>query len=69
MAERVGGKWLFGVGVLCTAILTLLTPLAARWGYAALITLRILEGLGEVSTAIHRFKKNSVIRIMLILVV
>lgn len=48
MAEVFGGKWLFGLGVLCTAILTLLTPLAARWGYAALIVLRILEGLGEV---------------------
>lgn len=48
LAERFGGKWLFGLGVLCTAILTLLTPVAARWGVGALITVRVLEGLGEV---------------------
>ena len=29
LAEIVGGKWLMGVGVLITAIFTLLTPLAA----------------------------------------
>lgn len=47
MAELFGGKWLFGIGVLCTSVLTLLTPIAARWGVGALIVLRVLEGLGE----------------------
>ncbi|GBM03518.1 Sialin [Araneus ventricosus] len=47
MAEIFGGKWLFGLGVLCTSILTLLTPLAARWSVTALIVLRVLEGFGE----------------------
>uniref|UniRef100_A0A061QHU6 Sialin n=1 Tax=Cupiennius salei TaxID=6928 RepID=A0A061QHU6_CUPSA len=47
MAEMFGGKWLFGIGVLCTAVLTLLTPLAAKTGYGTLIALRVLEGLGE----------------------
>ncbi|XP_054722553.1 sialin-like [Uloborus diversus] len=47
LAERFGGKWLFGGGVLCTSLLTLLTPLAARAGVAPLIALRVLEGLGE----------------------
>jgi ACS family sodium-dependent inorganic phosphate cotransporter-like MFS transporter 5 len=37
----------FGIGVLCTSVLTLLTPLAARWHVNALIALRILEGIGE----------------------
>lgn len=46
--NRFGGKKLFGFGVLCTAVLTLLTPLAADMGVPALVTLRILEGLGEV---------------------
>ncbi|XP_071942007.1 sialin-like [Antedon mediterranea] len=43
----IGGKHLFGVGVLCTTIFTLLTPLAARAGVSYLISLRILEGVGE----------------------
>ncbi|GFY47713.1 hypothetical protein TNIN_205181 [Trichonephila inaurata madagascariensis] len=47
IAEVFGGKWLFGLGVLCTSILTLLTPVAAEWGVWALIILRICEGLGE----------------------
>ncbi|KAG8179636.1 hypothetical protein JTE90_007366 [Oedothorax gibbosus] len=48
LAERGGGKWLFGGGVLATSLLTLLTPAAAHWGGAsALVALRVLEGLGE----------------------
>ncbi|XP_076371083.1 putative inorganic phosphate cotransporter isoform X2 [Tachypleus tridentatus] len=47
IAEKVGGKWLFGLGVLCTAILTLLTPLAARLSMISFIAVRVLEGLGE----------------------
>ncbi|XP_054720122.1 putative inorganic phosphate cotransporter [Uloborus diversus] len=46
-AEKWGAKWLFGIGVLVTAIFTLLTPLAARWNVYALIAARIMEGLGE----------------------
>lgn len=48
LAEVFGGKKLFGFGVLCTAILTLLTPLAARWNLYVFIALRVIEGIGEV---------------------
>ena len=51
LAGRVGGKQLFGLGVFCTAVLTLLTPLAANQSLYALIGLRVLEGLGEVRRA------------------
>ena len=44
-----GGKWPYGLGVLCTAALTLLTPLAAHAGFGVLIAVRVLEGIGEVS--------------------
>jgi MFS family permease len=47
LATRYGGKWVFGVGILGTAILTLLTPLAAE-NSTALILLRVLEGIMEV---------------------
>ena len=30
LAELFGGKWLYGLGVLITSVLTLLTPLAAN---------------------------------------
>jgi len=47
LAERVGGKILFGGGVLASAGLILLIPVAARWSVYMLIALRVLEGVGE----------------------
>jgi MFS family permease len=50
LAEKFGGKYALGLGILSTAIFTLLTPLAATYGGSGwLIALRFLEGLGEVS--------------------
>ena len=48
MAEKYGGKWLFGIGIFITAVLTLLTPIAASSGVPVFIAVRIIEGLGEV---------------------
>ncbi|XP_030567768.1 putative inorganic phosphate cotransporter [Drosophila novamexicana] len=47
MAELLGGKRIYGYGVLITAIFTLLTPLAAHWDLPLLVLVRILEGMGE----------------------
>ncbi|CAN7999053.1 unnamed protein product, partial [Ixodes hexagonus] len=47
LAERFGAKWLYGVGVLITALLTLLTPVAATWSFYAFVALRVMMGLGE----------------------
>ncbi|KAL8560170.1 hypothetical protein ACOMHN_021665 [Nucella lapillus] len=47
LAERVGGKRLFGYGCLVTSLLTLLTPVAAKAGVPYLVTVRVLEGMGE----------------------
>ena len=49
IAEKFGGKWLFGCGTLTTAVFTLLTPLAAKAGVGWLIAVRVIEGLGEVN--------------------
>jgi len=50
LAEKFGGKYVLGLGILSTAVFTLLTPLAATYGGAEwLIAVRVLEGLGEVS--------------------
>ena len=49
LAQRVGGKWVFGLGVLITSVLTTLTPFAADTSIWLLVALRVLEGLSEVS--------------------
>ena len=48
MAEKYGAKWLFGIGTFIAAILTLVAPLAADFGVAAFIIVRVLQGLAEV---------------------
>ena len=39
---------MFGLGVLCTAVLTLVTPVAARLSVGTFLAVRVLEGIGEV---------------------
>ena len=58
LGERYGGKWLYGVGVLCTSVFTLLTPIAARIHVYVFLAVRILEGIGEVSTFMGFIKKT-----------
>lgn len=48
LAELFGARSLLGGGILCTSILTLLTPVAARISDTMLILSRVLMGLGEV---------------------
>lgn len=51
LAERFGGKWCLSLGILSTAIFTLLTPIVVKsGGPIALIVLRFVEGLGEGTT-------------------
>ncbi|TSK31361.1 Sialin [Bagarius yarrelli] len=47
LSGRCGGSRFLGGGVLGTAVLTILTPLAAELGVNWLFALRALEGLGE----------------------
>jgi len=47
MADRFGGKWLFGGCILVSSVISLLTPAAARIHIVFLIILRVLSGLGE----------------------
>lgn len=37
IAERYGGKWTLSLGILSTAIFTILTPLAIKWGMCNVI--------------------------------
>ncbi|GLH15177.1 Putative inorganic phosphate cotransporter [Gryllus bimaculatus] len=47
LAERYGGKLVFGLGVFLTALLTLLTAVAAHAHWSVLFAVRVLEGLAE----------------------
>ena len=49
VADHFGGKYTLGLGILCTAIFTLLVPLAAKSGVVWLIVARVITGFGEVS--------------------
>jgi len=49
LADRFGGKWLYGGGILLSSVVSLLTPAAARTHIGVLIALRVLSGLGESS--------------------
>ena len=46
-AEKFGGKWIFGIGILITSIFTILMPIAAKTDFRLLVAVRIIEGLGE----------------------
>ncbi|KAM8716638.1 hypothetical protein ACLKA7_003506 [Drosophila subpalustris] len=51
LAEKFGGKWTLGLGILSTAVFTMLTPLAITLGGSDwLIVTRVLMGLGEGTT-------------------
>ena len=67
LAERFGGKHIYGLGVLLTGVFNLLTPIAARTSLPVLYTVRVLTGLAEVSHHIIDFlfyKKNIIKRLL-----
>jgi len=47
MADRFGGKWLFGSCILLSSVVSLVTPAAARIHIDLVVALRVLSGLGE----------------------
>jgi len=47
LAERYGAKWMFGISILITALLSLLVPLAAQWSFLAFFLTRFGQGLAE----------------------
>ena len=46
VAELIGGKWIFGIGILITSICTLFTPMAAK-SLELLVFLRFMAGMGQ----------------------
>lgn len=50
LAERFGGKLVFGLGVFITAVLTMVTAVSAHAHWGVLFAVRLLEGLAESVT-------------------
>ncbi|KAJ6222360.1 hypothetical protein RDWZM_000905 [Blomia tropicalis] len=55
LVDRVGARWLCGIITLASAMLTMITPLVARWDVNALILVRVCIGLcqGILTPAIY----------------
>ena len=49
LAYKYGGKRVFGLSLLITSVLTLITPVVTRKSIYLLIAVRILRGLAEVN--------------------
>ena len=49
LAEKYGGKWVFGLSLAIATVATLLTPVAAQLSFGLLIFLRVVVGIGSVS--------------------
>jgi len=47
LADRLGGKWFYGGGMLLSSVLSLLIPTAARIHINLVILLRVLSGLAQ----------------------
>lgn len=56
LAERFGGRLVYGLGVTLTAALTVISPYAARHSTSAFVFIRILEGMTEVRLQV--FSRN-----------
>lgn len=48
LAEQFGPKWLIGLGVVITSLLSMVLPAAAHAHYIIVVVIRILQGLAEV---------------------
>jgi len=46
LADRFGGRWLYGGGILLSSVISLLTPPVARLHIGGILLLRVLSGLG-----------------------
>lgn len=55
LAEQFGPKWLIGLGVVITSLLSMVLPAAAHAHYIIVVVIRILQGLAEglVFPAMH----------------
>lgn len=53
LSKKYGAKYFLGVGMLINSVFGFLVPLSANFGIVSLITIRFIQGLGEVSVATY----------------
>ena len=51
LSELIGCRWICGISILVSGVLTLLTPIASYWNAYAIIFLRILIGISQVKNS------------------
>lgn len=54
LADKFGGKYVLGFGILGSSIFTLLIPVAAKAGYGWLLATLVTKGLTEVCSMFYR---------------
>ncbi len=61
LADWIGARWLIGISVLSSGILTLIIPVCAHWSVYAVIAVRVLTGLVQVCIfAINLFSEANI---------
>lgn len=59
LIQKFGAKWVLGIGMLSTALFTAAVPVLTRWGGMSwLFALRVIQGMGEVSTFLQIINAN-----------
>ena len=48
LTDKIGAKYVFGIGVLMSSVFTLLIPISASVGVWCVVLVRVLAGLFEV---------------------
>ena len=53
LGNKFGAKYVFGIGLLVTSVLSLLTPIIARTNLYLLIAVRALSGFSQANFSYH----------------
>lgn len=56
LSKKYGAKYFLGVGMLINSVFGFLVPWSANFGILSLITIRFIQGLGEVSIVFFFFE-------------
>jgi len=68
LGTKLGGVKLIGYGILSTAVLTILTPLAARYSVYMVFFLRVVEGIFEVGIIVLPYSNRMLKHVFLLII-
>lgn len=61
LSKRYGNIYFLGIGMLINSVFGLVVPIAAKFGTGWLITVRFIQGLGEVSRDLREVQSENII--------